>query len=192
MEDLSSKVPTTQSNLSHPTSAGKENHQNHTHHLQKDRAWQEELLGAFLPQVQEEKEVDPHFPKQQDTQAQAQAQAQAPPEEESTKSKIIVFSDSNANEKRIAYIIKLSVIVSLFTAIMLWFFEPSFVQSVNTQHLLSTGTGGGGGADEKDVFFDVNGDVYVSSRSKIIFWSFLSGVFAFMVLYSIPHSSSFS
>jgi hypothetical protein len=136
--------------------------------------------------------VDPHFPKQQDTQAQAQAQAQAPPEEESTKSKIIVFSDSNANEKRIAYIIKLSVIVSLFTAIMLWFFEPSFVQSVNTQHLLSTGTGGGGGADEKDVFFDVNGDVYVSSRSKIIFWSFLSGVFAFMVLYSIPHSSSFS
>jgi hypothetical protein len=134
--------------------------------------------------------VDPHFPKQQDT--QAQAQAQATPEEESTKSKIIVFSDSNANEKRIAYIIKLSVIVSLFTAIMLWFFEPSFVQSVNTQHLVSTGTGGGGGADEKDVFFDVNGDVYVSSRSKIIFWSFLSGVFAFMVLYSIPHSSSFS
>ena len=112
-------------------------------------------------------------------------------EEESTKSKIIVLSDSsNANEKRIAYIIKLSVIVSLFTAILLWFFEPSFVQSVNTQHLVSAA--GGGGKDEKDVFFDVNGDVYVSSRSKIIFWSFLSGVFAFSVLYSIPHSSSFS
>lgn len=185
MEDLSSKVPS-QPNLSHPTSAGKENHQNHTHHLQKDRAWQEELLGAFLPQVQEEKEVDP-LPKQQETQAQTQAQATL--EEESTKSKIIVLSDSNANEKRIAYIIKLSVIVSLFTAILLWFFEPSFVQSVNTQHLVSAG---GGGADEKDVFFDVNGDVYVSSRSKIIFWSFLSGVFAFSVLYSIPHSSCFS
>jgi len=192
MEDLSSKVPS-QLNLSHPTSAGKENHQNHTHHLQKDRAWQEELLGAFLPQVQEEKEADPHFLKQDtQTQAQAQAQTQATLEEESTKSKIIVFSDSNANEKRIAYIIKLSVIVSLFTAILLWFFEPSFVQSVNNQHLVSAGERGGGGGDEKDVFFDVNGDVYVSSRSKIIFWSFLSGVFAFSVLYSIPHSSSFS
>lgn len=107
-------------------------------------------------------------------------------EPEGTKSKLIVFSDPNTNDTRLSNMIKLSIVVSLFTALLLWFFEPSFVQSVNTQHLVV------GGGEEKDVFFDANGDVYVSSRSKIIFWSFLSGIFAFSVLYSIPSTSSSS
>lgn len=191
MEDLSSKVPPQpqiSSQINQPTSAGKENHQNHTHHLQKDRAWQEELLGAFLPQVQEEPKefVQTQTQAQAAPQTQAQTQAQAIVEPEGTKSKLIVFSDPNTNDTRLSNMIKLSIVVSLFTALLLWFFEPSFVQSVNTQHLVV------GGGEEKDVFFDANGDVYVSSRSKIIFWSFLSGIFAFSVLYSIPSTSSSS
>ena len=191
MEDLSSKVPPQpqiSSQINQPTSAGKENHQNHTHHLQKDRAWQEELLGAFLPQVQEEPKefVQTQTQAQAAPQTQAQTQAQAIVEPEGTKNKVIVFSDPNTNDTRLSNMIKLSIVVSLFTALLLWFFEPSFVQSVNTQHLVV------GGGEEKDVFFDANGDVYVSSRSKIIFWSFLSGIFAFSVLYSIPSTSSSS
>jgi uncharacterized protein with PQ loop repeat len=188
---LSSKVPPQpqiSSQINQPTSAGKENHQNHTHHLQKDRAWQEELLGAFLPQVQEEHKefVQTQTQAQAAPQTQAQTQAQAIVEPEGTKSKVIVFSDPHTNDTRLSNMIKLSIVVSLFTALLLWFFEPSFVQSVNTQHLVV------GGGEEKDVFFDANGDVYVSSRSKIIFWSFLSGIFAFSVLYSIPSTSSSS
>ena len=161
---------------------------------QKDRIWQEELLGAFLPQVQEE------------TLVQVQEIQKAVKVNEDSKAKII-YLDENTIEgdfkpeedtsvkSEIVLIIQLSVLVSILTAFLLWFFEPTFVQSklsdldfhddyLNKNETTSLET------IKKKKTQDIlkYSETYYTSKSKLIFCSLLAGLFAFTVLYSIPRN----
>jgi hypothetical protein len=119
----------------------------------KERHWQEKLLGAFLPQV----------PSEQETQ----------PRQEESKSKVIVLSSSTVEERYVT-LIKMSVLTSIFTAILLWFFEPSFVQvQVQMSTLRKT--------DQESYIYNS-----YTSKTLIFMWSILAGLFAFSVLFSIP------
>ena len=153
-----------------PTLVGKENPQTH---LVKERVWQDELLEAYLPRALDESQhqQQPEEAKQQKPEIKNESRSSSP------QSKVIVLVPGTHDQKLLS-IIKMSLFVSLVTAFLLWFFEPSFVQSVSVSSAVSS--------DQKDLLLNNDGEIYVSSRVKIVFWSLLAGAFAFSVLYSIP------
>jgi hypothetical protein len=147
-----------------PTLVGKENQQTPL----KERVWQDELLEAYLPRALDE--------SQHQQQPQQEPEIKNETKSPSSQSKVIVLASGTQDQKLLS-IIKMSLFVSLVTAFLLWFFEPSFVQSVSVSSVRS---------GQKDLLLNNDGDIYVSSRVKIVFWSLLAGAFAFSVLYSIP------
>jgi hypothetical protein len=176
---------------------------------QKDRIWQEELLGAFLPQVQEESLV----------QVQETPKPVKVNEDENSKAKIIYLDDNNINiegegsfdvkskkdtitNNEIVSIIQLSVLVTILTAFLLWFFEPTFIQSkmselkdqhssynnydTNYENTESFSTKNTQKLKNEDILN--YSETYYTSKLKLIFCSILAGVFAFTVLYSLPRN----
>jgi hypothetical protein len=83
---------------------------------------------------------------------------------------------TRGTEDRYVTLIKMSVLTSIVTALLLWFFEPSFVQ-VHVE-LRSHDI-------DKNTHTSVNYNTY-TSKTLILMWSVLAGLFAFSVLYSIP------
>jgi ATP-dependent Zn protease len=164
---------------------------------QKDRIWQEELLGAFLPQVQEEIQVPVQIPE---TLKHVKVN-----EDENSKAKIIYLdentfdtdlksekdTDTSINiNNDIVSIIQLSLLVTILTAFLLWFFEPSFVQSkfeFNDQDSLKNTDNLSIQKFKKDDILN-HSETYYTSKSKLIFCSILAGVFAFTLLYSLPRN----
>ena len=172
MEDSIKDQQTQQRTTTRPlTVVGKENQQ--TPLPQKERVWQDELLEAYLPRALDESQhqQQPHQQLQQEPEIKNETKSLL------SQSKVIVLASGTQDQKLLS-IIKMSFFVSLVTAFLLWFFEPSFVQSVSVSSEVRSG--------EKDLLLNYDGDIYVSSRVKIVFWSFLAGAFAFSVLYSIP------
>lgn len=158
---------------------------------QKDRAWQDELLGAFLPQAQattQQAQAAPdeaHTQQQQEqTQTQTvQAVATSRAAKEAVKSKVIVLLNQDESvkveEARLITILQASIFVTIFTGFLLWFFEPSFVQSHHQIYSISADSDKNGNVKEE-------GDYIYTSSLKIFIWSILAGVFAFTLLYSMP------
>jgi hypothetical protein len=157
-----------------PTVVGKENPQT----AMKERVWQDELLEAYLPRALDESQQ--HMQLQTDPNA-LQQQQDSEIKNETKKSKVVLLAPitpiTTSQDQKLVSIIKMSVFVSLLTAFLLWFFEPSFVQSVRSSNIMY---------DQKDLILMKDGEIYVSSRIKLLFWSILAGVFAFSVLYSVP------